>query len=233
MRTLLVLFVLQISFGLYSFESKAISIKINGKSCNYSIEVPAGLDTIPSDTLINRFGKGFFDVGLYDSKSKGYFDGKYIQYVFMPSRNSLNQFSFAQISKEIQKSIDVAKKQPQTGKFRLITDNFKADQANHLLFITGSIVSGLKARKYVQIMLLTKFGFLKIMQYEALGVQTTNTSYNDLLASVNILDNFKYTEPPSRFNLNIWHLIIAFGLGLLVYFSIQYAPVIKQFLTKK
>lgn len=232
MRTLCVLIAFQLFSGLYNFASAA-TIEINGKSCNYNIIVPEGCDTIPADTLKSRFGKDLFDVGLYDSKSKDYFDGKYIQYVFMPTRNSLNQYTFAQIFKEIQNSIDIANKQPHAGKIRLITDNIKADRDNHLLFITGKIISETKERKYAQIMLLTKFGFLKIMRYEARGEQTINTAYNDLLASVNITNNFIYTEPPSRFNLTIWHIILAFSIGLAVYFSILYAPKIKQLITKK
>ncbi|MBI9069238.1 MAG: hypothetical protein JEZ09_18215 [Salinivirgaceae bacterium] len=232
MRTLFVLIAFQFFSGFYNIVG-ASTIEVNTKSCNYNIIVPEGWDTIPSDTLTNRFGKGLFDIGLYDSKSKSYFDGRYIQYVFMPTLNSLNQYTFAQIYKELQNSIEVSNKQPQTGQIRLITDTIKADRDNLLLFITGKIISETKERNFAQIILPTKFGFLKIMRYEARGEQSINTAYNDLLASVNIPDNFKYTEPTSRFNLNIWHVMIAFAIGMAAYFGIQYAPKIKQLVTKK
>lgn len=233
MKTLVVLIVFQIFSVSLILATDTTTIKIKGKGYNYIVTVPFGWDTIPSDTLQSRFGKGLFDVGLYESKNNNYFDGKYIQYVFMPTRNTLNQFSFEQISKEAHNNVDVANKQPQTGKIRLTTNSIISDRDNHLIFINGKIISETKERNYAQIILLTKFGFLKIMQYEAKGTQAAKASYNDLLATVKIPNDLQYIEPSSKFKLNIWHIIIAFAIGLLVYFGIQYAPNVKQLLTKK
>ena len=119
MRTLFVIIAFQFFSVSLILAIDKTTIKISGKGYNYIVTVPLGWDTIPTDTLKNRFGKGLFDVGLYESKSNNYFDGKYIQYVFMPTRNSLNQFSFDQISKEAHNSVEVANKQPQTGEIRL------------------------------------------------------------------------------------------------------------------
>ncbi len=232
MRTLFVLIAFQLFSGVYNLAG-ARTIKINGKSCNYNIIVPEGWDTIPADTLKSRFGKGLFDVGLYNTNSKSYFDGDYIQYIFLPTIKPLSQFTFAQITKDVQNGINIADKLPKKGEPRLITDNFNADKQNRLFYIAGKITSGTKERKYAQIIVPTKFGFLKIMYYAAKGAVANSITNDKLLATVNIPDNYRYTEPPSKFNLNIWHLLIAFAIGLAVYFSIQYAPKIKQLLTKK
>ena len=226
------LIVLMLLFSLVINTSANTIIQVNGKSCHYSIKASVGWDTIPSDTLLKKFGKSVFDIGLFETKGKSNFDGRYIQYVFMPTRNTLNQYAFDQIYKDIKNSCSIDAKRLRVGQNSLIMDIVKADKDNHLIFTTGRVVSGAKERRYSQIMVLCKFGFLKIVRYEAKGAKITNTDYTDLLSSVDISKISQYTEPPSKINLGIRHIIIAFAIGLFVYFGILYSTNIRRLITK-
>jgi hypothetical protein len=209
------------------------TIKINGKSCNYSIELPANWDTIPADTLTKRFGRGVFDIGTYNLKNKSYFEGGFVQYLFLPTLKSLNQMTFEQITEELKNSIDFENKQSPHGPIKNVTDNFIADKERHVFRINGKLISGKKERNYTQIILLTKFGFLKIFSYEAVGAKSNNEQVNDLLSKVEVSESYKYIEHASKSGFNIFNLLIAFAIGLVVYYGILYIPKIMQLFTKK
>lgn len=207
-------------------------IKINGKSCNYSIDLPANWDTIPADTLSKRFGKGVFDIGAYNLKNKSYFEGEFVECLFLPTLKLLNQLTFEQITKELKNSIDIENKQSSHGPIKNVTNNFIADKESYTFRINGKLISGKKERNYTQIILLTKFGFLKIFSYEAVGPKRNNEQANDLLSKIKVSESYKYTEPISKSKLNIWNILIAFTIGLVVYYCILYAPKIKQLFKK-
>jgi len=233
MKKLFIPIVLLCLFVSHNVINASTTIKINGKSCNYSIELPANWDTIPADTLTKRFGKGVFDVGAYNMKNKSYFEGEFVQYLFLPTVKSLNQMTFEQITKELKKSIDFENKQFQEGQIRSISDNFIADKESHVFRINGKLISGKKERNYTQIILLTKFGFLKIFSYEAVGTKPNNEQVNNLLSKIKVSESYQYTEPVSKSRFNIWNILIAFAIGLVVYYGILFAPKIKQLFTKK
>jgi len=233
MKKIFIPIVLLCLFVSHNVINASTTIIINGKSCNYSIEMPANWDTIPADTLIKRFGKGMFDIGAYNLKNKSYFEGEFVQYLFLPTVKSLNQMTFEQIAKELKNSIDLENKQSPQGSIKNITDNFIADKESHLFRINGRLISGKKERNYTQIILLTKFGFLKIFSYEAVGAKPNNKGINNLLPKIKVSENYKYIEPASKSRFNIWNLLIALAIGLVVYYGILYAPKIKQLFTKK
>lgn len=233
MRKLFIPIVLLCLFVSHNVINASTIIKINGKSCNYSIELPANWDTIPADTLTKRFGKGVFDIGAYNLKNKSYFEGKFVQYLFLPTIKSLNQMTFEQIAKELKNSIDLENKQSPHEPIKNISNNFIADKESYSFRINCKLISGKKERNYTQIILLTKFGFLKIFSYEAFGTKPNNEQANDLLSKIKVSENYKYIEPASKSKFNIWNILIAFAIGLVVYYSILYAPKIKQLFTKK
>jgi len=91
MKTLLIILALQFLQSGYSIPDCASTLEIKNKNCEYSIKYLKGWHIIPSDTLNIRFGKGFVDAGFYNAKNENYFDGDYIQYIFIPTVKSLNQ----------------------------------------------------------------------------------------------------------------------------------------------
>jgi hypothetical protein len=213
----------------YGLPDKGTIIEIKGKSYKYSILIPANWDTIPLDTLAKRFGKGLYDAGLYSTTNKNYFDGEYIQYSFLPTNISLSQLTFAQIVKEFRSGINSTNKLPGNDKIvELSVDSFIEDNENKVFYMAGKISSGIKERKYTQMIVPTKFGILKIIYYEAKDATPKSMTNNSLFAAVSIAPDFKYVEPSSKSNLNIWHIIIAFSIGLAVYFIIQYSPKIRR-----
>ena len=233
MKKLFIPIVLLCLFVSHNVINASTTIKINGKSCSYSIDLPANWDTIPADTLTKRFGKGVFDIGAYNLKNKSYFEGEFVQYLFLPTVKSLNQMTFEQIAKELKKSIDFENKQSPHGPIKNVTDNFIEDKESHSFRINSKLISGKKERNYTQIILLTKFGFLKIFSYEAVGTKPNNEQVNNLLSKIKVSESYQYTEPVSKSRFNIWNILIAFAIGLVVYYSILYAPKIKQLFTKK
>ncbi len=233
MRLIILVILICYSSLVLSFAEDSGTIKINRIYCKYSIEIPVGWDTIRTDTLINRFGKGIFDAGLYNSETKAYFNNSYIQYLFIPTIKPLNQLTFNQITKEVRNSINLSNRYSQDPKISLTVNNFKADPENHLFIISGKVASGIKERRYAQIILVTKFGYLEIMSYEALFGESKSLANKELFATVKVENGFQYIEKPYGFKLNKWHFLLSVFLGFIVFIIIQFYPKIKMKFTKE
>ena len=234
MKTVFKLFALLFLFGIICPLSKAVTIEVKNKSCEYSIQIPSEWDTIPADTLNSRFGKGMIDIGLCKKENDAYFDGEYIQYNFLPTIKSLNQFSFKQIATDFKSSISQINRQKGKDSIRLVIQDFNVSVEQKCFYLNGKIKSNSKERRFSQCIIPTKFGFLKIIHFIAIrgDKNESNLSINGIYSKTTISDNYTYTEPSSKSNLTIWHLVLAFGIGLIVYFNIQYAPKIKQLFKK-
>jgi hypothetical protein len=233
-NTLTIIVIHFLSFS-YGFPIAETTIEIKGKSCKYNIIVPYGWDTIPVDTLQKKFGKYVYDAGLYFSaNNQKYFDGEYIQYSFLATNISLSQFSFAQIVSEFRGGVSSKDKLLGTDKTtELSIDNFIEDIDNKVFYISGKIYSSISEREYNQMLIPTKFGILKVIHYKAKNGTIKSVTDSDLFATVIINPDFKYIEPSPKSNLNIWHIAVAFAIGLVVYFIIQYYPKIRQSSSKR
>jgi hypothetical protein len=215
-----------------AFGSEPTSIKVTGKSYNYTVLIPKNWGVIPNDTLIKKFGKGTFDIGLYNLKNKNYFDGEFVQYIYLPTLNTLNQFPFEAITRDVKNSFDAEKNLQKKEDTHLVTHNFRANKEKFMFFIDGKIKSNKKDRICHQNVLLTKFGFLKIFYYDALGNSTHNNAYDDVFTKVSFPAQYKYAEPALKPNNYIWNIAIALTFGLVVYFGILYFSKIKQLFSK-
>lgn len=229
-KNLLALIAIHLFSISYGSPDEEKTIEIKGKSCQYKIIIPVGWNTIPFDTLENRFGKTLYDAGLYMSENnKNYFEGEYIQYSFLPTNISLSHLPFAQIVKEFRNGIDSTNKMPENNKIaELSVDSFIEDNDNKVFYVAGKISQGVKERKYSQMVIPTKFGILKIICYHAKEGTLKSITNNALFATVSISPDFKYIEPNAKSSLTVWHIAIAFAIGLVVYFTIQYFPKIRK-----
>lgn len=225
MKTFYSLFVFVCLFWIISFPGNAAMIKIDNKSCEYSIQVPNGWETIPEDTLKARFGKNVIDAGLYKKGSNTYFEGEYIQYVFLPTAKSLNQFSFKKLTKNFKRGISQSVPQDKDS-IRLITENTSVSEEQKCFYIKGTIKSNSIKRSFTQCILPTKFGFLKIIHYRAINKEESELTIEDIYSNTEISDSYFYNGPPSKSSLSVWHIVLAFGIGLVVYIIIQYGPVL-------
>ena len=237
MKTLLIILALQFLQKGYSVPNCASTLEIKNKNCEYSIKHLKGWHIIPSDTLDIRFGKGFVDAGFYNAKNENYFDGDYIQYIFLPTVKSLNQFSFKQLSDNFSKigSNNIPKTFTQNKKdtISLVANDFKIDKLQQCFCISGKIKSNIKEINFAQIVIPAKFGFLKVIHYSKNKGISNDVFFHDIISNTKISDDFKYSAFPSKFHLTAWQIVIAFCIGLAVYFTIIYFPKIRKKLTNK
>lgn len=235
MNSIIKLFTMLFSFGIICPLSFAATIEIKNKSCVYTVHVPNGWDTIPSATLSNRFGVDVIDIGLYNKDNETYFEGEYMQFVFLPTVKSLNNFTFKQIAKDFEGSISHPDNQSKVDSIQLFTHDFTVSKEQKCFYINGTIKSGLKERNFAQGITPTKFGFLKIISYSSIhkAKDGNDISIQDVVANTIINESFIYTEPEPKSKLTIWHFILAFSISLVVYAIIQYAPKLKKMFTKK
>ncbi len=235
MRRLIFIMILQLIQVSYCASCHATNLEIKNKNCEYSVQCPTGFDTIPIDTLSNRFGLGLIDAGFFNTKNESYYDGEYIQYIFLPTVKSLNQFSFKQLAADFSKSIKTGENQKQTDTLSLFTTNFKIDIIQQCFYISGKIKKNIKEIFFSQVVIPTKFGFLKVIRYsknqeDGLGEDTFT---KDVISNTQIAANFKYAEPAQKTNLSIWKIVIAFSMALSVYFIIlNYPKIRKKYATK-
>ena len=237
MKTLLIILALQLLQGGYSVSDYASTLEIKNKNCEYSIQLLKGWETIPLDTINYRFGKGLIDAGFYNTKNASYFDGEYIQYIFIPTVKSLNQFSFKQLSDNFSKigSNNISKTYNQNKKdtISLVVNDFKINKLQQCFYISGKIKSKIKEINFAQIVLPAKFGFLKVIRYTKEQGINNDVFFHDIISNTKISDDFKYVEPSSKFKLTAWQIVLAFFIGLAVYFTILYFPKIRKKLTSK
>ena len=237
MKMLLIILVFQLLQVEYIVPDYASTLDIKNKNCEYSIKIMKGWETIPLDTINHRFGKGLIDAGFYNTKNASYFDGEYIQYIFIPTLKSLNQFSFKQLSdnfsKNVSKNIPKTYTQNKKDTISLVANDFKIDKLQQWFYISGKIKSKIKEMNFAQIVIPAKFGFLKVIRYTKDQGISDDAFFHDIISNTKISDDFKYVESPSKFKLTAWQIVLAFCIGLAVYFTILYLPKIKKKLTSK
>lgn len=233
LRTSLFLFVLLLSPGIFYISCNAAILDIQNKNCKYTIVFPTGCDTIPVDTLNNRFGNGTVDAGFYDTSHNSYFDGEYIQYIFLPTTKTLNQFAFKQLADDFSKSVKIGETQKQTDSLSVVTTTFEVDDVKQCFYVSGKFITDIKEIDFNQVVIPTKFGLLKVIRYSKNNCDGMDAFTQEVIANTRIADNFKYTEPPSKFNLNLWKIAIAFAFAIAVYFIILYFPNLRKKLISK
>lgn len=218
-----------ILFACLSLSLKAQTISIKEKSYAYDIIVPADCGVIPMDTLKAKFGKEHFDAGLFYKNNNKYFDGEYILYRFMLTRESLLQFEFSQIAKEIKRNIDLGNNAVLKNKAGLQTTNFNIDDKKFYFYMDGKVLNKSGERLYKQVIIPTKFGYIIAIAYQPLNGKPNNKLSTAMLyGSVQVEKDFIYHEPESKININYWHIAIAFAIGLIVYLIIEYSPIAKR-----
>ncbi len=233
LRTSLFLFVLLLSPGIFYISCNAAILDIQNKNCKYTIVFPAGFDTIPMDTLNNRFGIGTVDAGFYDTSNNNYFDGEYIQYVFLPTTKTLNQFPFKQLANDFSKSVKIGETQKQTDSLGLVTTAFEVDDIKQCFYVSGKFITDIKEIDFNQVVIPTKFGLLKVIRYSKNSCDGMNAFTQEVIANTRIADNFKYSQPSSESKLNLWKIAIAFAFAIAVYFIILYFPNLRKKITAK
>ena len=133
-RKLLVVLLLLTAISLSTL-LHAETINVKTSACNYKIIIPTGWDTIPTDTIRLILKNDLINIGIY-KKNNDYFTGGFIQYIFIPTVKSLNQFSFSQITEDIQNGLDKIIKKSKNSKIVLKYDNFFADkEKKHVTFL--------------------------------------------------------------------------------------------------
>lgn len=210
--------------------AKEIMIKTN--NCIYSITPPQGWGEIPTDSITEHFKGVPFDAGLHNSINTRYFAKSYLQYVFLKSQESLNQFSFIEIAKEAQKSIDYTINNPEVGDNTFKVIKYKIDEEQQLFFMQGTISNKDKTKHFLQVMKPSKHGYIKAMLYSPFENEIP-LSYVEVAGTVKVYDEYKYVEPKQGEVLNVKNVVFAVLLSLLVFAIIQFIPKIKQMFTRK
>ncbi|QZE15063.1 hypothetical protein K4L44_04335 [Halosquirtibacter laminarini] len=232
LRTSLFLLALLLSPGISYISCNAAILNIQNKNCKYTIVFPMGCDTIPVDTLNNRFGNGTVDAGFFDTSNNSYFDGEYIQYIFLPTTKTLNQFTFKQLADDFSRSVKIGETQKQTDSLSLVTTDFVVDDIKQCFFVSGKFITDIKEVDFNQVVIPTKFGLLKVIRYSKNSDEGNDAFTQEVIANTKIAENFKYSRPQSK-KIGVWQLVIAFLIGLAVYFSTLYFPKIKNKVTAK
>lgn len=234
MNSIIKSFTMLFSLGIICPLSFATTIEIKNKSCEYTVQVTSGWDTIPRDTLNNRFGIDVIDIGLYYKDNETYFEGEYMQFVFLPTVKSLNNFSFKQIVKDFKGSVSQTNNQSKVDSIYLLTHDFIVSEEQMCLYIYGTVKSDLKERSSIQAIIPAKFGFLKIIYYGSINEpkNENNFSIQKVVENTKICGNYSYSEPLAKSKLTIWHFVLAFCISFIVYVIIQYMPKLKQLLSK-
>ena len=214
------------------FLALANEIGVNTNDCIYSVICPQGWTEIPTDSITEHFKGVPFDVGLHNSTDTKYFAKSYLQYVFLKSQESLNQFSFIEIAKEAQKSIDYTIENPKIGDNIFKVTKYKIDKEQQLFFLQGTISNKDKTKHFLQVMKPTKHGYIKAMLYSPFENEIP-LSYVEVAGTVKVYDEYKYVEPKQGEVLNVKNGVFAVLLSLLVFAIIQFTPKIKQKFTRK
>jgi hypothetical protein len=212
--------------------AKANEIEVNNNNCRYSIVIPKGWKEIPIDTIAKKYKELTLDIGLHNSDEDNYFEKSHLQYIFLRSQKSLNQFPFIKIAQEALRSIEYTIANPKIGDNTLSVTTYKIDYEKQLFFLKGKITNKTKEKQFLQVMYPTKNGYIKAMLYSPVD-NDIPLSYTEIAETINVSDEYRYFEPSQKFTLSIKHVLLAFLLSGLVFLIIQFSPKLKSFYTKK
>ena len=204
----------------------AFNVEISQSACKYAIDVPEGWDTIPKDVLKAKLGLLNLDLGIYPASQEDYFDGNYVLIGFMPTVNSLNKFTFEQITSDIEKMNSQGEIKNDTIKIQVvkimpsITENFIKSYF--------SIVKDTVSLESCNTLYLTKFGYISVLSYQKSdGLILLEDINKEMSGIIKIQQDYMYSAPLKK-NISIKKIVISLSIGLLVYVVIVYFPRLKR-----
>jgi hypothetical protein len=210
--------------------SAAKIIPVNHTSCNYTVIIPDGWDTIPSNILKEKLKSSSFsiDIGIYPVAQEDYFSGNYSLISFLPAVNMLNQFKFDQIVEDITKMNKSAKIHNDTLQVHFEKIEPVVRNNNYLTNSYFLIVNNDKPLKNCQTLYLAKFGYVSVVSYEKEGAMPIAKILEQLSEIIQIHPEHKYSLIETKKGLTFKHVFISFGIGLIVYMSITFFQKLKK-----
>jgi hypothetical protein len=205
-------------------------IPVNHTSCNYTVTIPDGWDTIPSSILKEKLKSSQFsiDIGIYPVVQGDYFNGNYSLISFLPAVNMLNQFKFDKIVEDITKMNKSTKIHNDTLHVHfekiepIIRDN---DYLTNSYFL---IINNDKSLKNCQTLYLAKFGYVSVVSYEKEGAMPIAKILEQLSDIIQIHSEHKYSLIETKKGLTFKHIFISFGIGMIVYVLITFFQKFKK-----
>jgi hypothetical protein len=184
----------------------------------YAVHIPAGWDTIPSDTISSKLKQIQVDAGIYFVGQSGYFSGSYALITFVPTLHELNKVTFAQMQKEM----EVLNRQSEAADddaLQVTFVNMAAEVRNgsHCIRSYFSVVKDSVAMEHCQTLYPSKFGYVSVMLYKkAAGGIPVNEAEAQLADMIRIQPEYQYREP-EKGGISFMHVAISLAVGLLVY----------------
>lgn len=215
-------------FLIYNTQTSAQQVRFLHQGCRYTVNIPAGWDTIPNGVLKGKFPQLNLDTGMYPASQKDYFSTQYVLIGFSPAMSTLNAFSFEQVADGIQK---MGAQANLTGDTLSVTSDSVVPINNHPDYWVNNYLAIRKNSSLIkscQTLYVSKFGYILLMAYQKEEVALPVSSITDIFTSAGNLqveDNYKYI-PPQKKSFPLKYLLLSLGIGGIVY-------VLIAFLTKK
>lgn len=213
-------------YGITGTISASKVIPISSTLCKYTIQIPNNWDTIPKEALKEKADKMEFDLGIYQIGQSDYYIGGYSFIGFLPSANSLNNFSvkkmlsfISETNKTYEQNTDTL-----TAKFDSISIKFQDNSV--VIYSYFTLKNDTLSYRNCQILYPTKFGFISMWVYQKGKTMLLDETLLQLENLVQIQDEYKYVEPKGGVFLT--HILIALCVGLLVYCAIAFLPKLKK-----
>jgi hypothetical protein len=205
-------------------------IPVNHTSCNYTVNIPDGWDTIPNSILKEKLGSSPFniDIGIYPVTQTDYFSGNYSLISFFPTVNMLNRFEFNQIVEDIAKMNNSSTIHNDT--LHVDFENIEPVIHNNNYYVNSYflIVNNDKSLKNCQTLYLAKFGYVSVISYEKEGAIPIKEILEQLSDMIQINPEYKYSFIEEKKGLTFKHVLISLGIGLIVYISIMFFQKLKK-----
>jgi hypothetical protein len=221
-----------IIIGLYAINiAEAVKIiHVHHSSCDYTVYIPDGWDTIPSNILKEKLKLSSvnIDLGIYPVAQTDYFSGNYSLISFIPTVNMLNKFPFAAIVEDIanmNKSSEVHNDTLHTY-FENIEPIIR--DTNYSVNSYFSIVNNDNSLKNCQTLYFAKFGYVSVLSYEKEGAVPIRIVIGQLSDMIKIQPDYKYSFIEKGKGITIKHILISLSIGLIVYVLIMFVQKSKQ-----
>lgn len=215
---------LLVLFPIYGIQTFAQQVNILHKGCRYTVNIPAGWDTIPNIILKEKFPQLNLDAGMYPMSQKDFFSEQYVLIGFSPTINTLNAFSFEQVADDIRKMS--AQTTLNSDTLSVISDSI-VPVNNHPEYWVNNYLTIRKDSsllKSCQTLYLSKFGYITLMAYQKKEAPLPVSSITDIFTSTDILQvegSYKYI-PPQKKSFPVKYLFISLGIGVIVYIFIAF-----------
>lgn len=222
MRNIVLVVLAVLFFNASVAENKVIQIKNNG--CRYKLTVLPEWDTIPKDTLREKLPQLNLDLGIYLKNQKDYFNKTYFLIGFAPSLKTLDNFSFAEISKDIEnmfvKKGNVKNNMASNVKIDSIVPSF--NEKKYWINCYLGIRKDSTVLKSCQTYIVSKFGYIVLMGYTKDNkVSFKNMVQQELVENINVDSEYQYDYVrPNK--ISYLHILFSIGIGIIVYFLIVF-----------